>query len=83
MTSLRKFMWTMTGYAGGESTSHMVMRRPCPTQVNVLSRVPLLRTKHVHTSETVQNCGYHYSRCVIYGEVSPAGANICEIKHLR
>ena len=34
ITSLRKFMWTITGYAGGESTSHIVRRRPCPPSLS-------------------------------------------------
>ena len=38
VTSLRKFMCTMTGYAGGESMSHIVIRRPVPGQCR-MSRV--------------------------------------------
>ena len=72
----------MTGYAGGESTSHMVISLPSPFDKHeILVDFESLQVEL--TTHSFQNTGDYHSWSVVYSDVSSTRSNIGHIEHLR
>ena len=81
ITSFLKFICTMAGYAGGESTSHNVISRPFPEGYTSL-QLSYVEDGKVRTSESFQNACYNDTGSIIHRQVPPSGVYVGEVQHL-